>query len=82
MFFCFLIYLFILDFYFSNFFCIESLFDVDVTHFRERQQASRQVRRTEKKLKEVILQVDDERRNTEQYKDQVNFISNNGPLYL
>lgn len=29
------------------------------------------MRRTEKKLKEVILQVDDERRNTEQYKDQV-----------
>uniref|UniRef100_A0A8C9ZZY3 Myosin-9 n=1 Tax=Sander lucioperca TaxID=283035 RepID=A0A8C9ZZY3_SANLU len=27
--------------------------------------------RTEKKLKEIILQVDDERRNTEQYKDQV-----------
>ena len=38
---------------------------------RERQQASKLVRRTEKKLKEVILQVDDERRNTEQYKDQV-----------
>lgn len=50
------------------------------THFRERQQACRQVRRTEKKLKEVILQVDDERRNTEQYKDQVKLISNNGPL--
>jgi myosin protein heavy chain len=29
------------------------------------------VRRTEKKLKEVVLAVDDERRNTEQYKDQV-----------
>ncbi|KAL0993065.1 hypothetical protein UPYG_G00102770 [Umbra pygmaea] len=37
---------------------------------KERQQASKLVRRTEKKLKEVILQVDDERRNTEQYKDQ------------
>uniref|UniRef100_A0A8C9VZG2 Myosin-9 n=1 Tax=Scleropages formosus TaxID=113540 RepID=A0A8C9VZG2_SCLFO len=37
---------------------------------RERQQASKLVRRTEKKLKEVILQVDDERRNSEQYKDQ------------
>ncbi|CAN9510557.1 unnamed protein product [Ophioblennius macclurei] len=37
---------------------------------KERQQASRLVRRTEKKLKEVLLQVDDERRNTEQYKDQ------------
>ncbi|XP_072239595.1 myosin-9a isoform X2 [Leuresthes tenuis] len=37
---------------------------------KERQQASRLVRRTEKKLKEALLQVDDERRNTEQYKDQ------------
>lgn len=44
--------------------------------FRERQQASRLVRRTEKKLKEVLLQVDDERRNTEQYKDQVNLLAN------
>ncbi|XP_056264311.1 myosin-9-like [Pseudoliparis swirei] len=37
---------------------------------KERQQASRLVRRTEKKLKEVMLQVDDERRNTDQFKDQ------------
>ncbi|XP_039543472.1 myosin-9 isoform X3 [Pimephales promelas] len=37
---------------------------------KERQQASKLVRRTEKKLKEVILQVDDERRNAEQFKDQ------------
>uniref|UniRef100_A0A8C1M9R7 Myosin-9 n=1 Tax=Cyprinus carpio TaxID=7962 RepID=A0A8C1M9R7_CYPCA len=37
---------------------------------QERQQASKLVRRAEKRLKEVILQVDDERRNTEQYKDQ------------
>lgn len=46
------------------------------THSRERQQASRLVRRTEKKLKEVMLQVDDERRNTDQFKDQVSPISN------
>ncbi|KAJ8251676.1 hypothetical protein GJAV_G00223910 [Gymnothorax javanicus] len=38
---------------------------------RERQQCSKQVRRAEKKLKEMVLMVDDERRNTEQYKDQV-----------
>ncbi|KAM9392531.1 myosin-9-like isoform 1-T1 [Pholidichthys leucotaenia] len=37
---------------------------------RERQAATKLVRRTEKKLKEVILQVDDERRNADQYKDQ------------
>ncbi|KAM4584658.1 myosin-9-like [Odontesthes bonariensis] len=40
------------------------------TESKERQQASRLVRRTEKKLKETLLQVDDERRNTDQYKDQ------------
>lgn len=42
--------------------------------FRERQQASRLARRTEKKLKEVLLQVEDERRNADQFKDQVRLI--------
>ncbi|XP_005379215.1 PREDICTED: myosin-9 [Chinchilla lanigera] len=37
---------------------------------KERQAASKQVRRAEKRLKDVLLQVDDERRNAEQYKDQ------------
>uniref|UniRef100_A0A3Q4G2Z8 Myosin-9 n=1 Tax=Neolamprologus brichardi TaxID=32507 RepID=A0A3Q4G2Z8_NEOBR len=37
---------------------------------KERQQASRLTRRTEKKLKEVLVQIDDERRNMDQYKDQ------------
>uniref|UniRef100_A0A8B9KA23 Myosin-9 n=1 Tax=Astyanax mexicanus TaxID=7994 RepID=A0A8B9KA23_ASTMX len=46
---------------------LEEQLDVET---RERQTASKMVRRTEKKLKEVILQVDDERRNSEQYKDQ------------
>ncbi|KTF79513.1 hypothetical protein cypCar_00035538 [Cyprinus carpio] len=46
---------------------LEEQLDVET---KERQQASKLVRRTEKKLKEVILQVDDERRNTEQFKDQ------------
>lgn len=44
--------------------------------FRERHLASRLARRTEKKLKEVLLQVEDERRNTDQYKDQVSLIAN------
>ncbi|XP_019717409.1 myosin-9-like isoform X2 [Hippocampus comes] len=43
---------------------------------KERQQASRLVRRTEKKLKEIMLQVDDERRNAEQYKDQADKTNN------
>lgn len=38
---------------------------------RDKQQTSKVVRRTEKKLKEVLLQVEDERRNSEQFKDQV-----------
>ncbi|XP_004634632.1 myosin-9 [Octodon degus] len=37
---------------------------------KERQAASKQVRRAEKRLKDVLMQVDDERRNAEQYKDQ------------
>ncbi|XP_040002288.1 myosin-9-like isoform X3 [Xiphias gladius] len=37
---------------------------------KSKYKSSRLARRTEKKLKEVLLQVDDERRNTEQYKDQ------------
>uniref|UniRef100_A0A8V0YXK6 Myosin-9 n=1 Tax=Gallus gallus TaxID=9031 RepID=A0A8V0YXK6_CHICK len=36
----------------------------------KRQAASKQVRRAEKKLKDILLQVDDERRNAEQFKDQ------------
>lgn len=42
---------------------------------RERQAASKQVRRAEKKLKDILLQVDDERRNAEQFKDQVRICS-------
>ncbi|NXA78600.1 MYH9 protein, partial [Thryothorus ludovicianus] len=40
------------------------------TETKERQAASKQVRRAEKKLKDILLQVDDERRNAEQFKDQ------------
>nr|AAI70424.1 LOC398083 protein [Xenopus laevis] len=40
------------------------------TETKERQNASKQVRRTEKKLKDVLMLVEDERRNSEQYKDQ------------
>uniref|UniRef100_A0A7N6AH61 Myosin, heavy chain 9a, non-muscle n=1 Tax=Anabas testudineus TaxID=64144 RepID=A0A7N6AH61_ANATE len=37
---------------------------------KERQQSSKVARRAEKKLKEVMLQVEDERRNADQYKGQ------------
>ncbi|XP_067115240.1 myosin-9-like [Osmerus mordax] len=46
---------------------LEEQLDIET---KERQQATRQTRRTEKKLKEVVLQVDDERRNSDQFKDQ------------
>ncbi|XP_054891532.1 myosin-9-like isoform X1 [Poeciliopsis prolifica] len=46
---------------------LEEQLDIET---RERQTATKMVRRTEKKLKEVILQVDDERRSAEQHKDQ------------
>ncbi|XP_053109441.1 myosin-9 [Hemicordylus capensis] len=42
---------------------------------KERQAASKLVRRTEKKLKDVVLQVEDERRNAEQYKDQADKVN-------
>lgn len=48
---------------------------VSVFVLRERQAASKQVRRAEKKLKDILLQVDDERRNAEQFKDQVGTVT-------
>lgn len=66
------------EYFVVNFFC--SHFKIKWLKFnfkniyfshRDRQVATKLVRRTEKKLKEVILQVDDERRNAEQHKDQV-----------
>lgn len=50
--------------------CRPQLIVIALTPFRERYQASRMVRRLEKKQKELLLQCEDERRNTEQYKDQ------------
>lgn len=38
---------------------------------RERAAVNKLVRRTEKKLKEVFMQVEDERRHADQYKEQV-----------
>lgn len=43
---------------------------VDHLH-RERAAANKLVRRTEKKLKEIFMQVEDERRHADQYKEQV-----------
>ncbi|KAI4888399.1 hypothetical protein NFI96_018868, partial [Prochilodus magdalenae] len=37
---------------------------------KEKQQSVKVMKRTEKKLKEILLQVDDERRNSDQFKDQ------------
>lgn len=46
---------------------------VPLIFFRERAAANKLVRRTEKKLKEVFMQVEDERRHADQYKEQVSY---------
>jgi len=40
-------------------------------NFRERAAASKALRRSDKKLKEALMQVDDERRQADQHKEQV-----------
>ncbi|XP_051996767.1 myosin-9-like [Xyrauchen texanus] len=45
----------------------EEQLDVEI---KERQQSMKQVRRVEKKMKELLLQVEDERRNADQYKNE------------
>ncbi|KTG34454.1 hypothetical protein cypCar_00032175, partial [Cyprinus carpio] len=49
------------------FVCHLSLFSLP----RERAMASKLVRKTEKKLKEVLIQVEDERRHADQYREQL-----------
>ncbi|KAG1930685.1 myosin-10 [Pimephales promelas] len=46
---------------------LEEQLDIEM---KERQQSTKQVRRVEKKLKEVLLQVEDERRNADQFKNE------------
>uniref|UniRef100_A0A8C1Y2E0 Myosin-9 n=1 Tax=Cyprinus carpio TaxID=7962 RepID=A0A8C1Y2E0_CYPCA len=46
---------------------LEEQLDIEM---KERQQSTKQVRRMEKKLKEILLQVDEERRNAEQQKNE------------
>lgn len=51
----------------------------NIDHFhRERAAANKLVRRTEKKLKEIFMQVEDERRHADQYKEQVREESRTG----
>ena len=42
-----------------------------VTFYRDKQNTAKAVRQKEKKLKDVLIQVEDERKQAEQYKDQV-----------
>jgi hypothetical protein len=46
-----------------------------IFHTRERQALSRINRKVEKKLKEFVLQAEDERRHADQYKEQVNYLA-------
>lgn len=48
-----------------------SLRDVCVCVFRERQNNAKNLRQKEKKLKDLTIQMEDERKQAEQYKDQV-----------
>jgi len=50
---------------------VSSLEDQLEVEQRERQQLSRNNRRQEKKLKELTMQMDEERRHADQYKEQV-----------
>lgn len=43
--------------------------------FRERQQQQKNNRKLDKKLKDCLMQLDDERRHAEQYKEQVEKVS-------
>lgn len=47
---------------------------------RERAMANKLVRKTEKKLKEVVMQVEDERRHADQYREQVYLLCLHLPL--
>jgi len=47
--------------------------DVDFHCFRERQNQGKVNRKLDKRLKELMLQIEDERRNADQFKDQVIF---------
>lgn len=44
---------------------------LSVTFYRDKQNTAKAVRQKEKKLKDVLIQVEDERKQAEQYKDQV-----------
>ncbi|ROL41705.1 Myosin-9 [Anabarilius grahami] len=46
---------------------LEEQLDIEM---KERQQSTKQVRRVEKKIKELLLQVEDERRNADQFKNE------------
>lgn len=45
--------------------------NVYLLHFRERAIANKLVRKAEKKLKEALMQSEDERRHADQYREQV-----------
>lgn len=42
--------------------------------YRERNTAYKQVRRSDKKIKEFMMQVEDERRQADQHKEQVRYL--------
>uniref|UniRef100_A0A5F8HEK4 Myosin-10 n=1 Tax=Monodelphis domestica TaxID=13616 RepID=A0A5F8HEK4_MONDO len=55
----------------APFFVLKPKFVQMEDHWEERAAANKLVRRTEKKLKEIFMQVEDERRHADQYKEQM-----------
>ena len=53
--------------------CVDSICNgrIFLFLFRERNAAFKQVRRSDKKVKELMMQIEDERRQADQHKEQV-----------
>ena len=49
---------------------------MDFDYFRERMAQSKNNRKLEKRMKEMVLQIEDERRHADQYKEQVEKANN------
>lgn len=47
---------------------------IELFYFREKQNIAKSSRKLEKRVKELLLQLDDERRHADQYKEQVRSI--------
>lgn len=51
--------------------CVDIIITHPAGHCRDKQASAKSVRQKDKKLKDLLMQVEDERKQAEQYKDQV-----------